>query len=304
MKLRRKIEKKLINLDKVLDQRLALVSFPGFKGKSIYQVGKFFLNGLFQESLNLRASSLAFNFFIALFPLIIFLFTLIPYVPIENLDQLITDLIDKALPKNASAFLNETIQDILTNQNAGLLSFGFIAALYFSSNGFASLIAAFDQSVHYKKQRNWLAIRTKSIGLLFIVITLLLSAILLSVVFSYGLSLLEVKVSLNDQFTLTLLKLVEFTLTLALVYFIYSSIYYFGSHKESEWRFFSAGSTVATVLSFVTTYGFRIYVENFNSYNKLYGSVGTLLVLMLLIYFNCFVILIGYELNRSIDKAS
>ena len=189
MKLRRKIEKKLINLDKVLDQRLALVSFPGFKGKSIYQVGKFFLNGLFQESLNLRASSLAFNFFIALFPLIIFLFTLIPYVPIENLDQLITDFIDKALPKNAYAFLNETIQDILTNQNAGLLSFGFIAALYFSSNGFASLIAAFDQSVHYKKQRNWLAIRTKSIGLLFIVITLLISAILLSVVFSYCLSL-------------------------------------------------------------------------------------------------------------------
>ena len=79
----------------MLDQRLALASFPGFKGKSIYQVGKFFLNGLFQESLNLRASSLAFNFFIALFPLIIFLFTLIPYVPIENLDQLITDLIDK-----------------------------------------------------------------------------------------------------------------------------------------------------------------------------------------------------------------
>jgi membrane protein len=218
------------------------------------------LNGLFQESLNLRASSLAFNFFIALFPLIIFLFTLIPYVPIEHLDQLITELIDKALPKNASAFLNETIQDIVTNQNAGLLSFGFIAALYFSSNGFASLIAAFDQGVQYKKQRNWFTIRTKSIGLLFIVITLLIIAILLSVIFSYGLSIVEAKVSLTDQFTLTLLKLVEFTLTLALVYFIYSSIYYFGSHKESEWRFFSAGSTVATVLSFVTTYGFRIYV--------------------------------------------
>lgn len=304
MKVRQKIEQKLMNLDKMLDERLELVSFPGFKKKSIYQVGKFFVNGIFQESLNLRASSLAFNFFIALFPLIIFLFTLIPYFPIENLDVLITELIDKALPKNASTFLNETIQDILTNQNAGLLSFGFVAALYFSSNGFASLISAFDQGLHQNLQRNWFDVRAKSIGLLFIVVTLLIFTILLSILFSYALRVFESQVSLNDQFTVILLRLVEFILTLFLVYFIYSSIYYFGSHKEAEWRFFSPGSTIATILSFVTTYGFRLYVENFNSYNKLYGSVGTLLVLMLLIYFNSFVILIGYELNRSIDKAA
>ena len=101
-----------------------------------------------------------------------------------------------------------------------------------------------------------------------------------------------------------LLNIIEFTLTVALVYFIFSSLYFFGSNKGAQWRFFSAGSTVATILSIVSTWGFGIYVENFNSYNKLYGSVGTLLVLMILIYVNCFVVLIGFELNRSIDKAS
>jgi membrane protein len=304
VKLKRIIAEKLVELDNTLDSKLAKVTLPGFKEKSVYQVGRFFVNGLFEESLNLRASSLAFNFFIALFPLIIFLFTLIPYIPVTNLEWLIMNFISKVLPANASDFLSETIRDILTNQNAGLLSFGFIAALYFASNGFASLIAAFDQGVHYKFQRNWFDVRLKSVGLLFLVVILLISTLVLNITFNFGLDLIENNLTLTDSFDILLVQFIEVMLTIALVYFTFSSIYYFGSNKETSWHYFTPGSTVATILSLCTTYGFRVYVENFNSYNKLYGSVGTLLVLMLLIYFNCFVILIGYELNRSIDKAS
>ncbi len=303
VKIKRKIITTLNSTDQFLDQKLAQVTLPGFKGKSIYQVGKFFVNGLFEEDLNLRASSLAFNFFIAIFPLIIFLFTLIPYIPIANLEVLITDFIQKFLPAKAFEFVNETITDIVTNQNAGLLSFGFIAALYFSSNGFASMLAAFDSGVDSKLQRNWLDIRFKSVILLFLVILLLITTILLSLTFNYGIRMLDDQVAITDGFTKIVLTAAEYTLTLSLVYFIFSSLYYFGSNKGTEWRFFSAGSTVATILSIVSTYGFRVYVENFNSYNKLYGSVGTLLVLMILIYVNCFVVLIGFELNKSIDKA-
>lgn len=303
VKIKRKIITTLNSTDQFLDQKLAQVTLPGFKGKSIYQVGKFFVNGLFEEDLNLRASSLAFNFFIAIFPLIIFLFTLIPYIPIADLEVLITDFIQKFLPAKAFEFVNETITDIVTNQNAGLLSFGFIAALYFSSNGFASMLAAFDSGVDSKLQRNWLDIRFKSVILLFLVILLLITTILLSLTFNYGIRMLDDQVAITDGFTKIVLTAAEYTLTLSLVYFIFSSLYYFGSNKGTEWRFFSAGSTVATILSIVSTYGFRVYVENFNSYNKLYGSVGTLLVLMILIYVNCFVVLIGFELNKSIDKA-
>lgn len=304
MKLNRKITNKLGVLDQFLDKKLENVSLPGFKGKSIYQVGKFFINGLFEEDLNLRASSLAFNFFIAIFPLIIFLFTLIPYIPIENLEGLITGFIRNFLPTNAFYFVNETITDIVTNQNAGLLSFGFIAALYFSSNGFASMLSAFDTGVESVLQRNWFDIRLKSVILLFLVVSLLITTALLSITFNYGFNFLDGQVTINDNLTKFVLSTIEYILTLSLIYFIFSSLYYFGSNKGSEWRFFSAGSTVATLLSILSTWGFRVYVENFNSYNKLYGSVGTLLVLMILIYVNCFVVLIGFELNRSIDKAA
>jgi membrane protein len=303
LKIKQNIRSKFQSLDHFLDKKLVQVSLPGFKGKSIYQVGKFFVNGLFKEDLNLRASSLAFNFFIAIFPLIIFLFTLIPYIPIENLEELITAFIEKFLPAKTFAFIDGTIADIINNQNAGLLSFGFIAALYFSSNGFASMLAAFDTGVASKLQRNWFDIRLKSIILLFLVVSLLITTVLLSITFNYGFNFLEGKVALSDRFIKFALTAVEYILTVSLVYFIFSSLYFFGSNKGNKWRFFSAGSTVATLLSIVSTYGFRLYVENFNSYNKLYGSVGTLLVLMILIYVNCFVVLIGFELNRSIDKA-
>lgn len=303
VKLKLKITLFFKRLDNFLDKRLEFVSLPGFKGKSIYHVTKFFFNGLFKEDLNLRASSLAFNFFIAIFPLIIFLFTLIPYIPIDHLDTLISSFIKRLLPIDAYHFIQDTIQDILLNQNAGLLSFGFIAAVYFASNGFASLLAAFDVNVDSKMQRNWLDIRLKSILLLITVLFLLIMTIALSLSFNYSFSALGNRITIDENSFDIYLKFIEYSLTLFLTYLIYSSVYYIGSNKGAKWRFFSAGSTLATILSIVSTYGFRLYVENFNSYNKLYGSVGTLLVLMILIYVNSFVVLIGFELNRSIDRA-
>jgi len=303
VKLRNKIISKLDRIDRILDYKFRGISFPGFKSQSVYRVGKFFAKGIFMEELNLRASSLAFNFFIAIFPLIIFLFTLLPYVPIDNLGELITEIIARFLPSNASDFMTETINDIVNNQNAGLLSFGFIAAIYFASNGFASMISAFDSGLHASLQRNWFDVRLKSILLLLLTAALLVSTIVLSIWFSYSVDFFSAQFDLNKEFARFLLKLAEYLLTFFLVYLIFSSLYFFGSNKGAEWRFFSVGSTLGTILSIISTYGFRLYVENFNSYNKLYGSVGTLLVLLILIYVNCFVVLIGFELNRSVDRA-
>ena len=303
VKLKKKIYAKFIRLDKYLDNRLKNVSFPGFKRQSIYHVGKYFARGLFREELNLRASSLAFNFFIAIFPLIIFLFTLLPYVPINDLEFLITSFIERFLPGNAFEFVNETIKDIVNNQNAGLLSFGFIAAVYFSSNGFASMISAFESGLHPREQRNWFDVRLKSILILILVVSILISTITFSIIFTYGVDFVSLRFGMKPALAKISLKIVEYILTISLVYFIFSSLYYFGSNKGAAWKFFSVGSTIGTILSIVSTYSFRLYVENFNSYNKLYGSVGTLLVLLILIYVNCFVVLIGFELNRSVDKA-
>jgi membrane protein len=304
VKVKRKVISFFIKLDKYLDRRLGNVSLPGFKGKSIYEVSKFFWRGLFQEDLSLIASSLAFNFFIAIFPLIIFIFTLIPYIPIDNFGEQITALLAIFLPSNAYAFMQETIDDIVNNQNAGLLSFGFIAALYFASTGFANMLSAFEVGIENKLRRSWVATRIKSTGILVLVISILMTTILVSLLFQYSIDYIEGRTDINDKFLTVVLIAVEYFLTILLVYLTFSSLYFFGSSRATKWRFFSAGSTLATILSMLTTYGFTKYVENFNSYNKLYGSVGTLLVLMILIFFNCFVVLIGFELNKSIDKAS
>ena len=302
MNLKGKLKHNLKVLDKVLDRRLGRFTLPGFHKKSIYQVLKFFVYGLFEEDLSLRASSLAFNFFLAVFPAIIFLFTLIPYIPLDNLQDQIYFFLEKFLPSNAFDFLNETITDILRNKNTGLLSFGFIAAIYFSSNGFASMLSAFDSGVQRKLQRNWFDIRLKSMGLMFVVFSLLIITILMLVLSDITINMIESSKWLNGESITLIVKVSEMILTVLLVYFIYSSIYFIGSTREARWKFFTAGSTLATFLSLIATKGFAMYVENFNSYNKLYGSVGTLLVIMVLIYFNSFVVLIGFELNRSIDK--
>ena len=302
MKLKERVIERLDRLDDVLSDKLANVSFPGLKGKSVYGVGKFFFKALFQEDLSLLASSLAFNFFIAVFPAIIFVFTLIAYIPIESLHDEIILTIQEFVPTTTFDFIIETIEDILNNENAGLLSFGFVAALFFASTGFANMISAFDSNIDKRYQRNWLQARLKGIGLTFLIVSILITTILVSLTFNYSIGALEEFEWFKASFLQVILKIVEYFLTFLLVYLIFSSLYYFGSSKTSQWNFFSAGSTVGTILSLLTTYGFTVYVENFNSYNKLYGSIGTILVIMILLYFNSFVVLIGYELNRSIDK--
>lgn len=303
MKLKHRIKNTLYRWDNALSFKLRNVSFPGFKGKSIYEVGKFLSKSLFfDKDQNLRASALAFNFFLAIFPAIIFLFTLVAYIPIKDMHGQILQFIEAFLPPNAFELVLETITDILNNQNAGLLSFGFIAALYFSSNGFANMISAFDEEEDKKFKRNWFDIRLKSFGLSFLVVSILVSVITVSLTVNYTLGYLGQISWVENHWIEWGLIALNYFLTIMLVYLIFSSLYYFGSSKTAKWKFFSAGSTVATVLSILTTYGFTLYVENFNSYNKLYGSIGTILVLMILIYFNCFVVLIGFELNKSIDK--
>ncbi len=263
---------------------------------------KFFFRGLFEEDQSLRASALAFNFFLALFPAIIFLFTLIAYIPIDDFHGEIIAYIDRFLPPSAFDLLIDTINDILKNQNAGLLSFGFVAALYFASNGFANMISAFDLDVDRKFQRNWFNIRLKSFGLMFLVTSILLTTIVVSLTVDYSLVYLEGISWIKYSWIQLAVKVLEFILTVMLVYLIFSSLYYFGSSKVASWKFFSPGSTLATFLALITTYGFTLYVENFNSYNKLYGSIGTILMIMVLFFFNSFVVLIGFELNKSIDK--
>lgn len=285
----------------IVIKKLQEISLPGFRGRSIYDVGKFFFRSLFDEDLTLRASSIAFNFFIAIFPLIIFLFTLIPYIPVTDLQDYLLDQIQQLMPEIAYTSMITTIEEIVRKQNSGLLSFGFIAAIYFSSNGFASMMTAFNKYTEAPLKRSWISERIRAIGIVFLISMLLLVTISIIAYLNLSLHWLSSKDWFTQRLYDHLLTFIQYFSLFALIYFIFSSLYYYGSSRVYKWKFFSPGSTLATILSVIATAGFSYYVNNFNSYNKLYGSIGTILVLMLLIYFNCIILLVGFELNSSID---
>lgn len=280
------------------------ISIPGFDGIPLYDVMLFFYRSVVDSSFTTRASAIAFSFFLALFPAIIFLFTLIPYIPIRNFQSELFLLIRDLLPASTFVAVEGTIQDILTKPRGGLLSLGFFMALIFSSNGLVSMMSAFDSSLHTIEKRNWLDQRLISILLLFILSVLLTLAIVLIIAGQYTINYLDNESSLvGSRLTFYLLSIARWVITIALFFFAYSSLYFFAPTKKTRWRFISPGSTLATLLSILVLIGFGYYITRFGQYNQLYGSIGTLLVVLLLSYLMSLILLIGFELNNSITAA-
>jgi membrane protein len=280
------------------------ISIPGFDGIPLYDVMLFFYRSVVDSSFTTRASAIAFSFFLALFPAVIFLFTLIPYIPIRNFQAELFLLIRDLLPASTFVAVEGTIQDILTKPRGGLLSLGFFMALIFSSNGLVSMMNAFDSSLHTIEKRNWLDQRLISILLLFILSVLLALAIALIITGQYAINYLDNESSfVGSRLTYYLLSMARWVITIALFFFAYSSLYFFAPTKKTRWRFISPGSTLATVLSIFVLIGFGYYITRFGQYNQLYGSIGTLLVILLLSYLMSLILLIGFELNNSITAA-
>ncbi len=284
--------------------RARKISIPGFDRIPLYDVMLFFYRSMVDGSLTTRASAIAFSFFLALFPAVIFLFTLIPYIPIRNFQVELFLLIRDILPASTFDAVEETIQDILTRQRGGLLSLGFFMALIFASNGLITMMNAFDSSLHTVEKRNWVEQRVISIILLFVLSVLLALAIALIIAGQYAINYLDRESSLiGNRLTYYLLSIGRWLITISLFFFAYSSLYFFAPAKKMRWRFISPGGTLATILSIIVMTGFGYYITNFGQYNKLYGSIGTLLVVLLLCYLLSLILLIGFELNNSINAA-
>lgn len=275
------------------------IIIPGFEGLSFYIVTKFFFHGIRNGTLNTRASSLAFSFFLALFPSIIFLFTLIPYIPIDNFQDSLFNLMQSVLPRSAFEAMEETIADIIKNQNGGLLSFGFISALYFSTNGFNAMMDAFNETYHDIESRSAWVQRLVSLVMV-IIATLLISIAIALIVFS---ELILTMLIDMDSVTYYLILFGKWIILIMLCFCFISFNYYLGPKRKKGFRFLSPGSILATVLTIITSLLFAYYVNNFGNYNKLYGSIGTLIVIMLWIYINALILLLGFDLNASIQSA-
>lgn len=274
---------------------------PGFEGVSLYDSMNLFVRALFFGAISQRASSIAFSFFLALFPTILFFFTLIPYLPIENLNVKVLDLIHQTLPPSLYDLIYNLVTDITTRSHFGLLSFGFILAFIFATNGFKSIIAAFNTSVNISETRNFWQIQWISLTLLILVSFSTVFAIATLSFYEFFLSYFLDHGYLQDNWSYYLIVAGNWIIIISLVYVSFSYIFFFAPRSEGlKYRLFSAGSTFSTVLFIFSYLIFNYYVSNFARYNALYGSIGTLILLMLWIYFVAIILLVGFELNAAI----
>jgi len=291
-------------LVKVLISFLKRLKLPGFEGIPFYSVATFFVQRVKEAELQTRARSLAFSFLLALFPSIIFLFTLIPYIPIDNFQDKLLSLISTLLPGNTYEAAYNTIEDIVRHQNSGLLSFGFFFALFVSTDGIMALMRWFNRSYHGKDHRPVWKQRFLSIGITLLLASLVIIAILLIIISELIYYYITSKeLLLENIFHLLLLQLGKWIILVTLCFTAISILYFFGPSKREKMKFVTAGSSLATFLLIATSLGFNYFVINFGQYNKLYGSIGTLIIILIWLYINSLVMLIGYELNVAIRKA-
>lgn len=293
----------LIKYGEKLAEKAKKVSFPFFDGVPLYDVALFFYHSIVKGSIATRASAIAFSFFIAFFPFIIFLFTLIPFIPIDNFQNELLILIQNVVPKSTYITIENTVKDIIMQPRGDLLSFGFFAALIFSTNGLASMMSAFDATIHTIHRRTWISQRITAVFLLIILSVMLTIVIALLTSGQLFLQYLIDNQLLQDHFTVYLLIFGKWIVILALLFFTFSFLYYMAPAKKTKWRFISAGGTLSTILSVFTIFGFTYYINKFNQYNELYGSIGTLLIILLLMYVMSLILLLGFELNASIHQA-
>jgi len=279
------------------------IILPGFDGIPLYNVAYFFIRGLQKGALQTRSSALSFDFFLAIFPTVIFIFTLIAYIPVQGFQDQLMILLKDLMPDSAFEATQSTLEDIIKQQRSGLLSIGFIVALYFSTNGVNAMMDAFNKTYHTVETRPPLIQRLYSIVITLILSVLTFTAILLIIFGQRTLNFLELRGFIKQDFILYLLISGQWIVIIALIFFAISFLYYFGPSRKTRYRFFSVGSTVATLLIIVTSLGFAIFVDNFGQYNKLYGSISALIVVLLWIRFNSMILLIGFELNASIHNA-
>lgn len=276
---------------------------PGFDGIPISHVIKFVIKGFTKGALVTRASSIAFNLLMALLPATIFLFTLIPFIPINNFQEELIRLFESILPVNAFNFLETTIIDIVTNKSGGLLMVMFIATIIFSTNGIHAVINAFVVSTHSFKSRSWINQRKISVILLFIVLMMIAFAGSLVIFGKIAVNYLEEINILERDLVIFILIFIKWIVVVLLLFLAISFLYYLAPAKRRDFRFISPGSTLATILFILTSLGFSAYVNHFGQYNKLYGWIGTLMVILIWLYLNSIALLIGFELNVSIKAA-
>jgi membrane protein len=285
-----------------LGDYLRRMPFPGSKGVPVYDVFVFFFKGIRKGALNIRASAIAFNFLLAMGPGIIFLLTLIPFLPIQNFQKELMEILYDLIPENSYVAI-ETLLDEIFRKHASLQIFGFLVTVFFTLKGLTGVIEAFNATYHTVETRPWVEIRLISLGLAFILVVLVSVSSLLLLFSKLGVRMLFDAGIIKAYEVIVLLQAGKWIIIFFLTFFAISFMYYLAPARKTKWRFFSPGSFMATLLSILASLIFSYFVNHFAPFNRFYGSIGTLIAMMLWMNFSALALLMGFELNASIKNA-
>lgn len=283
---------------------LQKIKLPGLEGMSLFHLIEMYLVGIVKGAITTRGSSIAFSFFTAIFPFLIFILILIPYIPVDGFKEEFMVFLESFLPPTTSDFFFKNIfEDIEGTKRGGLLSTVFLLSIFLMANGVNAVFSGFENSYHSQINRSFINQYFYALG-----IAILLALLLVVTVVVLGYFEIYVIQNLEDygyiekaqgQFGVQLAKYLFFVI---MIYLATSILYYFGTKEGRHLKFFSIGAIFTTLLIMLTSYLFGVYIENFSKYNELYGSIGALLILLLYIWLNSNILLLGFELNASLNQ--
>ncbi|PCH76098.1 MAG: ribonuclease BN [Flavobacteriaceae bacterium] len=302
------IEEKLLKIPVVntIIRLLKSIKIPYFEGLSLYDLLEMYTIGIVKGALTNRASAIAFSFFMAIFPFLLFILNIVPYLPINASDFMGT--MSGLLPPKTSDFFDTIVEDIITNRGEGISYTNLLFAIFLMANGVNAIFAGFEFSYHVKLTRTvfWQYLYSLWVGIVLAFLLLLTIIVLLyfEIYVVEYLSDLAEKTMQYDHMKGDIIgvKIGQVLFFTGMIYIGTSFLYYFGTKEGKITKFFSPGARLTTVLILLTTYLFGIYVTDFARYNELYGSIGALLILMLYIWLNCIILLLGFELNASLNR--
>jgi len=277
------------------------IYIPGFQHVNLYQVLSFVYKQLNTLGLYDRASAISFNLIMALPAGFLFLFSIIPYFPkaFKVKKQILSVFKDIAPNSSTYKFIMEIINDLLS-QHVGIFSFGFLLLLFYASNAMTGIIRSFDKSIMQNKPF-FLHQRMRAIRLTIILILLVFASLLVLIGQDQLTRLLREVFEIKRKTIIPYWNSVRWAVIILLLFFGNAFIYKYAPLIKERWPLNSPGALLSTLLMLITTLGFSYWVNNFSSYSKIYGSIGTVLVVMTLIYLNSLILLIGFELNVSIE---
>ncbi len=280
------------------------IKLPFLENISLYELSHFYISGILTGALSYRAAAVSWSFFMALFPFALFILNLIPFIPLDGFQEDFLQFVSEAVPPNTYGAIENIINDILHNSQSGLLSSGFILSVFLMTNGVNAIMSGFETSHHIIVKRAYFRQYFVALCLSLLLTFILIVAVSTIIIFEVVIQKTIIQDVLSEQISdkISLIQFGRYIFILIMIIFVIATLFKFGIKQTRKRAFVTVGTIFTTVLIIITSYFFGIWVVKFSKYNELYGSIGTLLIIMFYLWINCMILLLGFELDASIAK--